>query len=96
MRPDRRLLSKAVNTHLKQLYALYPPPVEGRDRRGMLKASDTLGGVVSYAWAGLAGGAREQFDTDEYLIGLPGGMVADLRTGVVRPDADVRITSQGA
>jgi hypothetical protein len=43
LRPDRRLLSKAVNAHLKRLHALYPPPVEGRDRRGMPKASDTLG-----------------------------------------------------
>ena len=79
VRPDRRLLSKAVNAHLKHLYSLYPPPVEGRDRRGMLKASDTLGGVVSYAWLDLPEVRREQFDTDEYLLGLPGGLVADLR-----------------
>jgi P4 family phage/plasmid primase-like protien len=84
VRPDRRLLSKAVNAHLKGLYSLYPPPVEGRDRRGMLKASDTLGGVVSYAWLGLPEVRRGQFDTDEYLLGLPGGLVADLRTGAVR------------
>lgn len=84
VRPDRRLLSKAVNAHLKSLYSLYPPPVEGRDRRGMLKASDTLGGVVSYAWLDLPGVRREQFDTDEYLLGLPGGLVADLRSGAVR------------
>jgi P4 family phage/plasmid primase-like protien len=84
LRPDRRLLSKAVNTHLKRLYALYPPPVEGRDRRGMLKASDTLGGVTSYVWLDLPETRREQFDTDEYLLGLPGGLVADLRTGTAR------------
>jgi P4 family phage/plasmid primase-like protien len=84
LRPDRRLLSKAVNTHLKQLHALYPLPVEGRDRRGMLKASDTLGGVVSYAWLDLPEVRREQFDTDECLLGLPGGLVADLRSGAVR------------
>jgi P4 family phage/plasmid primase-like protien len=84
LRPDRRLLSKAVNAHLKRLYSLYPPPVEGRDRRGMLKASDTLGGVVSYAWLDLPEVRREQFDIDEYLLGLPGGLVADLRTGEVR------------
>lgn len=84
LRPDRRLLSKAVNAHLKRLYALYPPPLEGRDRRGMLKASDTLGGVVSYAWLDLAEARREQFDTDEYLLGLPSGLVADLRSGAVR------------
>jgi P4 family phage/plasmid primase-like protien len=84
VRPDRRLLSKAVNAHLKQLYSLYPPSVEGRDRRGMLKASDTLGGVVSYAWLDLPEVRREQFDTDEYLLGLPGGFVADLRSGEVR------------
>jgi len=84
LRPDRRLLSKAVNAHLKHLYSLYPPPVEGRDRRGMLKASDTLGGVVSYAWLDLTEVRREKFDTDEYLLGLPSGLVADLRTGVVR------------
>jgi len=84
VRPDRRLLSKAVNAHLKRLYSLYPPPMEGRDRRGMLKASDTLGGVVSYAWLDLPEVRREQFDTDEYLSGLPGGLVADLRTGAVR------------
>lgn len=84
VRPDRRLLSKAVNAHLKRLHSLYPPPVEGRDRRGMLKASDTLGGVVSYAWLDLPEVRREQFDTDEYLLGLPGGLVADLRTGEVR------------
>jgi P4 family phage/plasmid primase-like protien len=84
LRPDRRLLSKAVNAHLKHLYALYPPPVEGRDRRGMLKASDTLGGVTSYVWLDLPEKRREQFDTDEYLLGLPGGLVADLREGAVR------------
>ena len=84
VRPDRRLLSKAVNAHLKHLYSLYPPPVEGRDRRGMLKASDTLGGVVSYAWLDLPETRREQFDTDEYILGLPGGLVADLRSGAVR------------
>lgn len=84
LRPDRRLLSKAVNAHLKHLYALYPPPVEGRDRRGMLKASDTLGGVVSYAWLDLPETRRERFDTDEYLLGLPGGLAANLRTGEVR------------
>jgi P4 family phage/plasmid primase-like protien len=84
VRPDRRLLSKAVNAHLKWLYSLYPPPVEGRDRRGMLKASDTLGGVTSYVWLDLPETRREQFDTDEYLLGLPGGLVADLRTGAVR------------
>lgn len=84
VRPDRRLLSKAVNAHLKHLYALYPPPVEGRDRRGMLKASDTLGGVVSYAWLDLSETRRERFDTDEYLLGLPGGLVADLRAGNAR------------
>ncbi len=84
VRPDRRLLSKAVNAHLKHLYSLYPPPLEGRDRRGMLKASDTLGGVVSYAWLDLQEVRREQFDTDEYLLGLPGGLVADLRSGAVR------------
>lgn len=85
LRPDRRLLSKAVNAHLKRLYELYPPPVEGRDRRGMLKASDTVGGVASLAWLDLTEVRREQFDTDEYLLGLSGGMVADLRTGAVRP-----------
>lgn len=63
---------------------LCPPPVEGRDRRGMLKASDTLGGVVSYAWLDLPETRREQFDTDEYLLGLPGGLVADLRAGNAR------------
>jgi len=84
VRPDRRLLSKAVNAHLKHLYSLYPPPVEGRDRRGTLKASDTLGGVVSYAWLDLPEVRREQFDTDEYLLGLPGGLVADLRAGNAR------------
>lgn len=84
VRPDRRLLSKAVNAHLKHLYSLYPPPVEGRDRRGMLKASDTLGGVVSYAWLDLPETRREQFDTDEYLLGLPGGLAADLRAGNAR------------
>jgi P4 family phage/plasmid primase-like protien len=84
VRPDRRLLSRAVNAHLKHLYSLYPPPVEGRDRRGMLKASDTLGGVVSYAWIDLPEVRREQFDTDEYLLGLPGGRVAELRTGAMR------------
>jgi hypothetical protein len=46
LRPDRRLLSKAVADHLSRLYALYPPPVEGRDRRGTLKAYNTLSGVV--------------------------------------------------
>ena len=85
LRPDRRLLSKAVNAHLKRLYELYPPPVEGRDRRGMLKASDTLGGVTSYVWLDLPETRREQFDSDEYLLGLPDGMVADLRTGKMRP-----------
>jgi P4 family phage/plasmid primase-like protien len=84
LRPDRRLLSKAVNAHLKRLYELYPPPVEGRDRRGMLKASDTLGGVTSYVWLDLPETRRGQFDTDEYLLGLPGGLVADLSTGAVR------------
>jgi P4 family phage/plasmid primase-like protien len=84
LRPDRRLLSKAVNAHLKHLYSLYPPPVEGRDRRGMLKASDTLGGVVSYAWLDLPETRREHFDADEYLLGLPGGFVADLRAGNAR------------
>ncbi len=85
MRPDRRLLSKAVNAHLKWLYALYPPPAEGRDRRGMLKASDTVGGVASLAWLDLPETRREQFDSDEYLLGLPDGTVAELRTGKVRP-----------
>jgi putative DNA primase/helicase len=40
--------------------------------------------VVSYAWLDLPGVRREQFDTDEYLLGLPGGAVADLSTGAVR------------
>jgi putative DNA primase/helicase len=50
----------------------------------MLKASDTLGGVVSYAWLDLPEVRREQFDVDEYLLGLPGGLVADLRAGNAR------------
>ena len=50
----------------------------------MLKASDTLGGVTSYVWLDLPETRREQFDTDEYLLGLPGGLVADLRTGEAR------------
>jgi putative DNA primase/helicase len=50
----------------------------------MLKASDTLGGVVTYAWLDLPEVRREQFDTDEYLLGLPGGLVADLRVGNAR------------
>jgi putative DNA primase/helicase len=50
----------------------------------MLKASDTLGGVTSYVWLDLPEKRREQFDTNEYLLGLPGGLVADLRAGDVR------------
>src|ERR1035437_4488979 len=77
LRPDRRLLSKAVNTHLKRLPSLYPPPPEGqRDRRAMLKGSDVLSGVVNYAWLDLPEVRRERFDTEEYLLGLPGGLVA--------------------
>lgn len=84
LRTDRRLLNRAVNNHLKRLYDLYPPPAEGRDRRGMLKGSDTVSGVANLAWLDLPEVRREQFDTDEYLLGLPGGMVADLRSGTVR------------
>jgi putative DNA primase/helicase len=85
VRSDRRLLSKAVADHLSTLYALYPPPADGRDRRGTLKAYNTLSGVVHYVDLHLPTMRREQFDTDEYLLGLPGGMVADLRTGKARP-----------
>lgn len=35
--------------------------------------------------AGLARGAPGQFDTDEYLLGLPGGLVVYLRVGNARP-----------
>lgn len=58
--------------------------VEGRDRRGTLKAYNTLSGVVHYVGLHLPETRREQFDSDEYLLGLPGGLVADLRTGTVR------------
>jgi len=85
LRTDRRLLSKAVADHLSRLYALYPPPVEGRDRRGTLKAYNTLSGVVHYVGLHLPETRRERFDTDEYVLGLPEGMVADLRTGGARP-----------
>jgi hypothetical protein len=40
--------------------------------------------VVSYAWLDLPEVRREQFDTDDYLLGLPGGLVADLHSGAVR------------
>lgn len=85
MQKSRRLLEKAVNTHLKNLYTIYPAPAVGRDRRGLLKSRITLAGVAHYAELDLPTVRREQFDTDEYLLGLRGGLVADLRTGELRP-----------
>lgn len=85
LRKSRRLLEKAVNAYMKKLYTRYPAPAEGRDRRGMLKASITLSGVAHYAELDLPEARREQFDQGEFLLGLPGGMVADLETGETRP-----------
>ena len=39
---------------------------------------------MSYAWLDLPEVRSDQFDTDEYLLGLPDGLVANLRTGAVR------------
>lgn len=91
LRKDKWLLHRAISTYLADLFTRYPLAKPGaekkapRDPRRMLKGADTLGGVSKIAELFLPEVRHEQFDTEEYLLGLPNGMVANLETGEVRP-----------
>ena len=81
---DDRPFRRAVADYLKGLFDRYPEPEKGRDTRRPLKDSWFVDGVVKYIKLHLPAVRIEEFDRDEFLLGLPKGRVIDLRTGGVR------------
>lgn len=78
------LLRSSVRDYLDCLHDSLPKP-EGRDYRAKLKSAPFCRDVTTEADIKLPTIKTEAFDTNPYLLGLPNGTVADLRTGSVRP-----------
>jgi putative DNA primase/helicase len=98
IRRGTRLLHKAVSSYLTDLFKRYPrpkvdpktglDPLTGKkpdDPERMLLCSPTLTGTCVYAELHIPDTRAELFDRDQFLLGLPDGMVCDLRTGGIRP-----------
>jgi P4 family phage/plasmid primase-like protien len=94
IRKDKQFLSCGISDYLAALFARWPAPNEPKtkakkakpvdDPRRALKSNNTLQGVAAIAGLHLPKVRLSQFDQDDYLLGLPDGMAADLRTGAVR------------
>jgi P4 family phage/plasmid primase-like protien len=81
---DKRPLMRGVADYLNGLFVRYPAPEKGPDARRKLKDAWFVDGVVKYVLMYMPPIRREVFDKDEYLLGLPGGQIIDLRTGAIR------------
>lgn len=78
-------LRSAVRDYLDRLHGALPPPKKGHDYRAKLKSGPFCREVATEATIKLPPIKKETFDRDSYLLGLPNGAVAELRTGIVRP-----------
>jgi putative DNA primase/helicase len=77
-------LRSAVRDYLDRLYVSLPQPKKGHDYRAKLKSGPFCREVAAEATIKLPPIKKETFDRDHYLLGLPNGAVAELRTGNVR------------
>ena len=82
---DTDLLRSSVRDHLDRLHDSLPAPAKGRDYRKKLKSAPFCRDVTTEVLIKLTPIRQEAFDRDEYLLGLNGGSVAELRSGVTRP-----------
>jgi len=81
---DTDLLRSAVRDHLDRLYDSLPAPEKGPDYRTKLKSAPFCRDATTEVVLKLPTIKREAFDSDEYILGLPGGMVAELRSATLR------------
>ena len=97
LRRETRLLHRAVSLYLADLYKRWPQPKidpkTGFDietgcppthPERMLLGAGTLMGVCKIAELHVPEAHHNLFDTDQFLLGLPDGLVADLRQGGIR------------
>jgi putative DNA primase/helicase len=82
---DTDLLRSGVRDYLDRLHDSMPKPEKGPDYRAKLKSAPFCRDVTTEVIIKLPPIKREAFDSDEYTLGLPDGMVAELRTGAIRP-----------
>jgi putative DNA primase/helicase len=103
---DTDLLRSSVRDYLNRLHASLPPPPKGRDYRAKLKSAPFCRDTTTEALIKLTPIRQEAFDSNEYLLGMNNGTVAELRTGTIRamqredfisrrvyihPDADIPV-----
>ena len=83
---DSQLLRKAVRDYLDELYHRYPKPEEGekKDPRRLLKSANFADSAMREVRPMLPPVHSSTFDRDPFLLGLPGGFVAELKTGTIR------------
>ena len=81
---DTDLLRSGVRDYLDRLHDSLPKPEKGRDYRTKLKSAPFCRDVTTEVLIKLPPIKREAFDRDEYMLGLPDGIVAELRTGAIR------------
>lgn len=91
---DTDLLRSGVRDYLDRLHDSLPKPEKGRDYRTKLKSAPFCRDVTTEVLIKLPPIKREAFDRDEYTLGLPDGMVAELRTGAIRPMRRENFVSQ--
>lgn len=82
---DTDLLRSGVRDYLDRLHDSIPQPRKRPDYRAKLKSAPFCRDVTTEVLIKLPPIKREAFDRDEYMLGLPDGMVAELRTGMIRP-----------
>lgn len=84
---DSQLLRRAVRDYLDELYHRYPKPEDPdkKDPRRALKSANFADSVMREVRPLLPPVHSSTFDREPFLLGLPGGSVAELRTGTVRP-----------
>ncbi|MGD0791814.1 MAG: phage/plasmid primase, P4 family [Terriglobales bacterium] len=82
---DTELLRSSVRDHLDRLHDALSKPEKGPDYRAKLESAPFCRDVTTEVLIKLPPIKREAFDRDAYMLGLPNGMVAELRTGVIRP-----------
>lgn len=81
---DTDLLRSGVRDYLDRLHDALPKPKKGPDYRTKLKSAPFCRDVTTEVLIKLPPIKREAFDRDEYMLGLPDGMVAELRTSAIR------------
>ena len=81
---DTDLLRSSVRDYLNRLHDSLPEPKKGQDYRAKLKSAPFCRDVTTEVVIKLRPIKREAFDRDAYMLGLPDGMVAELRAGVIR------------